>query len=71
MGRTCNPIAIENAQLYRQTQQLAILEERERFGMDLHDGIIQSIYAIGLKLEDTEHRIEDISPEGAVGIRQV
>ncbi len=31
-------IAIENAQLYRKTQQLAVLQERQRFGMDLHDG---------------------------------
>ena len=28
-----------------------MLEERERIGMDLHDGIIQSIYAVGLTLE--------------------
>jgi signal transduction histidine kinase len=28
-----------------------VLEERERIGMDLHDGIIQSIYAVGLTLE--------------------
>lgn len=44
-------IAIENARLYQQTQRLAVLEERERIGMDLHDGIIQSIYAVGLMLE--------------------
>ncbi len=44
-------IAIENARLYQQTQRLAVLEERERIGMDLHDGIIQSIYAVGLVLE--------------------
>ncbi len=50
-------IAVENAQLYRQTQQLSILQERERFGMDLHDGIIQSIYATGLLLEDIKPRI--------------
>lgn len=55
-------IAIDNAQLYRKTQQLAVLQERERFGMDLHDGIIQSIYALGLMLEDSEHRI-DAHPE--------
>ena len=30
---------------------MAVLEERDRFGMDLHDGIIQSIYAVGLTLE--------------------
>ena len=28
-----------------------ITEERERIGMDLHDGIIQSLYGIGLSLE--------------------
>lgn len=51
-------IAIENAKLYRQVQQLAVLQERERFGMDLHDGIIQSIYAVGLMLEDVQRRTE-------------
>jgi len=43
--------AIENAQLNLQQTRLAVLEERERIGMDLHDGIIQSIYAVGLTLE--------------------
>jgi signal transduction histidine kinase len=61
MFATQAAIAIENAQLYRQIQQLAVLEERERFGMDLHDGTIQSIYAIGLMLEDTLHRLETSS----------
>lgn len=58
MFATQAAIAIENAQLYRQNEQLAILQERERFGMDLHDGIIQSIYAIGLMLEDGQHRLK-------------
>ena len=56
-------IAIENARLYRQVQQLAILEERQRFGMDLHDGVIQSIYAVGLMLEDIQRRVT-VDPEG-------
>lgn len=46
-------IAIQNAQLYEQVERLAILEERTRIGMDLHDGVIQSIYAVGLTLEST------------------
>lgn len=50
-------IAIENAQLYKENQQLAILRERDRIGMDLHDGIIQSLYAIGLLLDDARHRL--------------
>lgn len=46
-------IAIQNARLYEQVGRLAIVEERNRIGMDLHDGIIQSIYAVGLTLEST------------------
>lgn len=44
-------VAVENARLYKQVTQLAVLEERQRIGMDLHDGVIQSIYAVGLTLE--------------------
>jgi signal transduction histidine kinase len=44
-------VAVENARLYQQVQALAVLEERERIAHDLHDGIIQSIYAVGLGLE--------------------
>lgn len=42
---------IENIRLNIQGRRLAVLEERERIGMDLHDGVIQSIYAVGLTLE--------------------
>ena len=44
-------VAVENARLYGQVQQLRVVEERQRIGMDLHDGVIQSIYAVGLTLE--------------------
>ncbi len=52
-------IAIENARLHEQVQRLAIVEERERIGRDLHDGIIQSIYAVGLSLEDVPDLMVD------------
>ena len=52
-------IAIENARLHEQVQRLAIVEERERIGRDLHDGIIQSIYAVGLSLEDVPDLMGD------------
>jgi signal transduction histidine kinase len=54
-------IAIENARLHDQVQRLAVVEERERIGKDLHDGIIQSIYAVGLSLEDVPELVEDES----------
>jgi two-component system sensor histidine kinase DevS len=44
-------IVIQNSRLYEQIGRLAIVAERARIGMDLHDGIIQSIYAVGLTLE--------------------
>ncbi|MCX6066151.1 MAG: GAF domain-containing protein [Chloroflexi bacterium] len=44
-------LAIENARLHTDARRLAVLEERDRIGMDLHDGIIQSIYGVGLVLE--------------------
>ncbi len=36
----------------QQARVQIITEERERIGMDLHDGIIQSLYGIGLSLEN-------------------
>jgi signal transduction histidine kinase len=44
-------LAIAGAQLSEQQSRLALLEERERIGMELHDGVIQSLYAIGMHLE--------------------
>jgi two-component system, NarL family, sensor histidine kinase DevS len=44
--------AIENAILHSNVGRLAVLEERERISMDLHDGTIQSIYGVGLALEN-------------------
>ncbi len=70
MFATQAAIAIENAQLYRQRQQLVVLQERERFGMDLHDGIIQSIYAIGLQLEDAQSRIEPEPQEATTRVHR-
>lgn len=52
-------ITIENVRLNRQARRLAVLEERERIGMDLHDGIIQSIYGVGLALDYARIAIEE------------
>ena len=57
-------VAVETSELHARVRSLALLEERERIGMDLHDGVIQSIYAIGLGLEDAVERLDE-DPEGA------
>ena len=59
-------ITIENARLHRQARRLAVLEERERIGMDLHDGIIQSIYGVGLTLDYVRMALKE-NPDIAQG----
>jgi signal transduction histidine kinase len=63
-------ITIENARLHRQARRLAILEERERIGMDLHDGIVQSIYSVGLALDFARLAIEDEPNQARLKIEQ-
>lgn len=41
----------------------ALLEDRRRLARDLHDCILQSLYAIGLNLEASRHPNPDPSPE--------
>jgi signal transduction histidine kinase len=49
--------------MHQNEQQLRrSMEERERIGRDLHDDIIQSIYAVGLNLEDCR-RVVRQSPQ--------
>ncbi|HEX9314568.1 MAG TPA: GAF domain-containing sensor histidine kinase, partial [Actinomycetota bacterium] len=44
-------IALENDRLTFLLRNLAVLEERERISKELHDGVIQSIYSVGLNLQ--------------------
>jgi signal transduction histidine kinase len=44
-------VAIENARLYEQARQLAILEERHRLARDLHDSVTQALYGVTLYSE--------------------
>ena len=56
-------VAIDNARLHERLQQVLLMEDRERIAMDLHDSVIQQLFAIGLSLEATSRRVHD--PETA------
>ncbi|XWX04366.1 GAF domain-containing sensor histidine kinase [Aggregatilineales bacterium SYSU G02658] len=43
-------LAISGAEVANQSRQIQLLEERERIGMALHDGVIQSLYGIGMQV---------------------
>jgi signal transduction histidine kinase len=63
-------VAIRNAELYDKAESLARLEERERIGMDMHDGVMQSIYAVGLNLEDCVDRVDEAPEEVKVNLER-
>lgn len=57
--------AIANAQLFGEVQRLSLIEDRERIGRDLHDTVIQRLFATGLTLQALARRCEVEYPEGS------
>ncbi len=48
---TAAGVAIENARLHTRVGELRVVEDRERIARDLHDTVIQRMFAIGLSLQ--------------------
>ena len=46
-------VAIEYERAQADLQRLGLMEERERIAKELHDGIIQSLFAVGMGLQST------------------
>jgi len=51
-------VAIENARLHARVGELVLLEDRERIAKDLHDTVIQRLFATGLSLQGTARLAE-------------
>jgi nitrate/nitrite-specific signal transduction histidine kinase len=51
-------VAVENARLYEQAQQLAVMQERNRLARDLHDSVTQALYGITLYSEAATRQIQ-------------
>ncbi len=77
---TAAGVAIDNARLMQRMEEVAVLEDRERIARDLHDKVIQRLFAVGMKLqtmlpvtgrEDLNNRIDDAVDELDVTIREI
>ncbi len=55
-------VAVENAQLYEQAQELAVVQERNRLARDLHDSVMQSLYGMTMYSEAAARQLESGQP---------
>ncbi len=55
-------IAIEYGRTQEELQRLAVVEERERIGRELHDTVIQRLFATGLVLQSIAREITERDP---------
>ena len=51
-------VAIENSRLHGRVREISLLEDRERIARDLHDTVIQRLFAIGLSLQGTVRLVQ-------------
>jgi signal transduction histidine kinase len=61
-------IAIENARLHARVRDLTLIEDRERIAADLHDTVIQRLFATGLALQGAVRAISP--PEAASRVEE-
>ena len=59
-------VAIDNARLHTRVQEFALVEDRERIARDLHDTVIQRLFATGLSLQGTA-RLVRTDADAAIG----
>jgi signal transduction histidine kinase len=52
-------VAVENARLHARVGDLMVVEDRERIARDLHDTVIQRLFATGLSLQGVVARLPD------------
>jgi signal transduction histidine kinase len=58
-------VAIDNVRLYEKEKQVAILEERQRLGRELHDSVTQSLYGISLYAQAALGKLATDRPDQA------
>jgi signal transduction histidine kinase len=59
-------VALEYGRAQSELNRLSVLDERERIGRELHDGVIQSLFSVGMGLQATANRSRDPEVESRV-----
>jgi PAS domain S-box-containing protein len=59
-------VAVDNARLYAQARQAAVMEERQRFSRDLHDAVSQTLFSANM-IAQTAARMWSQKPESVPG----
>ena len=55
---TAAALAIDNARLHQRAGEVSLLADRERIGRDLHDTVVQRLFATGLAMHGTANLAE-------------
>lgn len=58
--------AVSTARLHARLRRVAVVEDRERIARDLHDAIIQDLFAVGLSLQGLSLRVTQPGVQGAI-----
>lgn len=67
---TQTAVALEYTGAREEVQRLSLIEDRERIGRDLHDTVIQRLFATGLTLQAVAQRCAHDTPEAAARIQE-
>ncbi|MDP9340760.1 MAG: GAF domain-containing sensor histidine kinase [Actinomycetota bacterium] len=59
-------LALEYTRVQRELHRLAVLEDRERIAKELHDGVIQALFAVGMGLQGTAGLVRDAELESRI-----
>lgn len=59
-------VALEYGRAQTELSRLSVLDERERIGRELHDGVIQSLFSVGMGLQAAAARSRDPEVESRV-----
>src|SRR5947208_5731024 len=59
-------VALELAERRRDAERFAVFEDRDRIARDLHDLVIQRLFATGMQLEGVVRQIDDPSAQARV-----